>query len=139
DNWKCILPKIEPPDPTSFPGLDYGSSQREYVTLGWTPPLAGYYTNYVIFWKSGTTAFNWGEAIAAFEGATNAYSYMMIDGDEIETQLQGFADGSYTFGILTYHLYMSDEGPVEKWSGTNTRFLKCHINNSTNDTVTCNF
>ncbi|HLT22400.1 MAG TPA: hypothetical protein VKZ84_03115 [Bacteriovoracaceae bacterium] len=139
ENWKCILPKVEPPDATAFLGIESGSSVREYVTLRWSPPTSGFYTNYVIFWRKGSSVFNWGEAMAAFNDTEidNGYDFRIIDGDKKEFTLEGFEDGLHTFGILTYHLYVSETEVVEKWSDTNTRFLKCNINNSTSDTINC--
>lgn len=138
ENWKCIIPKIEPPTAQSFIGVDSGSTQREYVTVKWSAPETGFYTNYVLFWRSGTV-FNWGEALAAFSGTMNSYDFLVLDAEDLEYTLSGFPNGQYVFGVLTYHLYISNDSIVEKWSETNTRFLRCTVNNSSAVNVDCTF
>lgn len=138
ENWKCFIPKIEPPSASSFPGLEAGSTQREYVTLRWPEPSQGFYTNYVVFMRPGNV-FNWGDAMAAFAGVDNGYDFWMIDGSDLTTTISGLPSGQYIFGILTYHLYISDTEIVEKWSDTNTKFLKCTVDNSSTVNVDCNF
>lgn len=136
-NWKCINPKVDSPTAVAFRGFKSGIASGEYVTLDWNAPTSGYYTNYVIFWRSGNL-FSWEDAKAAFlTGVASPYSYTMVSGEDLDIILPSFATGTYIFGILTYHVYFSEEGISQKWSEVNSGMLRCNVNNSNNEPFNC--
>lgn len=136
-NWKCIIPKIEPPKVEDFNGIESATTLQEYVSINWLTPTAGFYTDYVVFWTSGLI-IDWTAAKAAFEGADNGYNFQIVSGDVNNYTLQGLPTGNYVFGILTLHRYVSETSTVKKWSETNTRFMKCNVDNTSTTWVDCN-
>lgn len=138
ENWRCVNPKIEPPTSSSFPGITTGTTTGEYVTLNWNPPEHGFYTNYVLFWKKNSASLNWGDALSSFNtGDTSQYNYIMLESDETTITLQGFESGSHIFGVLTYHLYLSEDSIVERWSETNGGFKRCIVDQTSSTTNNC--
>lgn len=138
DRWTCIKLTVQAPDGLAFVGLDSGTINQEYVTVKWNAPLYGFFSDYVLFWKKGTGAFEWPKAIAAFNGEDNEYSWRLVPGALVQyTVPDPFEDGIHMFGILTYHVFVSDEGPVQKWSDWNSAYLRCNVNSSSSMTINC--
>lgn len=133
DIWKCIQPKIEAPTALQFPGLAAGTTENNSVTLQWSPPTKGMFAEYELFWrKQPGAAFNWGTAIA--EAGNNFdytnYGRMLIDADTTQITIDGFANGEYTFGIITHYNYVTDLEEVTMRSETNSNLKRCTIDDT---------
>lgn len=138
--WKCIQPKPEGPTSTQFSGLSQAYTLGTTVTLGWNSPEAGIFSHYEFFWrKQSGMNFNWGDAIAAAEiFDTTNYGRLLIDPETTEISLDGFADGEYSFGVITYFNYVTDNDKVTIRSETNINIKRCVINSLNNeDPVDC--
>lgn len=71
---KCISPTADIPNAIQFTGLINATKDASnYVTLEWTPPTGGIFTEYHIFVRSDQGTFNFNEAIAGHA------SYIRID------------------------------------------------------------
>lgn len=140
DIWKCVNPKPEAATTAQFPGLTGGYAERNAVTLFWDQPKAGVFTHYELFWRKQSGAnFNWGDAIAQ---AGNNFDYtnygrMLITSDKTNVILDGFANGEYSFGIITFFTYVTADGAVVLRSETNVGIKKCTIDDTSPDQINC--
>lgn len=139
--WQCETPKPEAPTSQQFTGLKTGTSDRDKVTLNWDASTSGMFSHYELFWrKQSGQSFNWGDAIAQAGNGFNYTNYerMLIDPDSTSIEINGFADGNYNFGIITYYNYVTAAGIVLKRSETNGNLKNCVINNAGTSIINCN-
>ena len=139
--WKCVQPKPEAPTSQQFAGLSNGTSDKDAISLTWNASTSGMFSHYELFWRkqSGQT-FNWGDAIGQAGNSFNYTNYgrMLIDPDATNVVLNGFGDGNYNFGIITYYTYVTDAGVVVMRSETNGNLKNCVINNTATSPIDCN-
>ena len=83
---------------------------------------------------------NWGDAISEAGNSFNYVNYgrVLIDPDATTITLNGFANGNYNFGIITYYTYVTDAGVVVMRSETNGNLKNCIIDNLGLDPINCN-
>ena len=139
DIWRCMQPNPEPPTALEFVGLNSGATEKDIVTLSWSRPSRGIFSHYELFYRKQAGApFNWGDAIgqAGNFDYTN-YNRILIDSDETNFTLSGFADGSYTFGMTTYFSYVTDDGTVIMRSETNPSLKTCVFNSLVDEVIMC--
>lgn len=137
--WRCIQPLIEPPTATEFPGLKSATNIADRVSLTWLPPSNGIYGSYELFWRKLSPNFNWGEAIAQAANNFNYTNYgrMLLDEDQTSITIDGFATGEYTFGVLTYYNYVTEDGIITLRSETNNGTYKCVFDNASPEEFDC--
>lgn len=139
--WKCVQPLPEAPSSLQFQGIRTAIAQYDMISLEWEPPTRGIFSHYEIFWRKQSGAgFLWGDAIAQAGNNFNFTNYgrILIDSEETEHTLTGFANGTYYVGILTYFNYINNDGSVVIRSETNGAIKRCTINNALPDAVNCN-
>jgi hypothetical protein len=140
DIWKCITPKIEAPTVEQFKGLGAGFSIEDRITLQWEAPTIGTFSHYELFWrKESGGLFNWGDAISQ---AGNNFDYtnynrLLLSPNLTTTVLSGFANGDYTFGLVTYFSYVTENGLVLLRSETNSAFRKCVVDDTKIEPINC--
>jgi hypothetical protein len=122
---RCVLPSIKAPDKTQFPGIEASSSLCDAVnasvTLKWSAPTSGIFSNYEIFYVNDQASFSFG---AALDYATNSYSRIFLGPTVTDYRFTGLQSGTtYRFGVLTY--YSSIDGPIR--SEYNTNFFSCSL------------
>lgn len=140
DIWKCISPKPEAPTVDQFAGLYSGYSDGGVVTLSWDAPTKGVFSHYELFWrKQEGQLFNWGEAIAQAGDNFDYTNYgkEKIESDQLSFTLTGLVDGEYSFGIITYFNYVTDNGSVTIRSETNPNVLKCTVDAQSEQSFDC--
>lgn len=140
DIWKCVNPKPESSTTEQFPGLGSGFSEGNTITLSWDAPTVGVFTHYELFWrKQSGQNFNWGDAIGQAGNNFNYTNYgrLLIDPDQTSIVLDGFANGEYTFGMVTFFTYVTDDGSVVLRSETNVGLRKCTIDDTRTDQINC--
>jgi hypothetical protein len=139
--WKCVQPKPEAPTSQQFSGLKDGVSDKDEVSLNWNASTSGMFSHYELFWrKQSGLNMNWGDAISEAGNSFNYVNYgrMLIDPDATTITLNGFANGNYNFGIITYYTYVTDAGVVVMRSETNGNLKNCIIDNLGLDPINCN-
>lgn len=140
DIWKCVALKAEGPTAREFPGLKDGFSAADVIYLSWEEPTNGLYSHYELFWrKQSGLPFNWGTAIAEAGNDFNFTNYgrVLIDDGELDITLEGFPDGQYTFGMVTYLKYLTDSQEVVIRS-SNSEIMTCTVDHSvTADPILC--
>ena len=140
DVWKCVTPKPEASTAEQFAGLGAGYTEDDRVTLLWDAPSSGVFTYYELFWnKQPGGNFNWGDAIGQAGNNFNFSNFgrKLITPDQTSTVLSGFSNGEYTFGMITYFTYVTDDGNVVLRSETNTGIKKCTIDHSKLEPTNC--
>jgi hypothetical protein len=140
DVWKCVTPKPEASTAEQFAGLGAGYTEDDRVTLLWDAPSSGVFTYYELFWnKQPGGNFNWGDAIGQAGNNFNFSNFgrKLITPDQTSTVLSGFANGEYTFGMITYFTYLINDGNVILRSETNTGIKKCTIDHSKLEPTNC--
>ena len=137
DMWQCPVLNIQGPKEEEFQGLESATSEGDKVTLNWKTPTGGIFTHYEIYWtKDTSTQFNWSDAIAQASDIDPNYGKAMILGLLLEPNSDNsysknlFADGLYSFGILTYYSYATPNGPFLIRSETNAEIYRCHMNST---------
>lgn len=138
--WKCVNPKPEAATTAQFSGFTSGYGEGNTVSLSWDLPKAGVFTHYELFWRKLSGAnFNWGDAIAQAGNNFDFTNYgrALIDSDQTNVILDGFPNGEYTFGIITFFTYVTPEGAVVLRSETNVGLKKCTIDDTSPDQINC--
>ena len=137
--WKCVQPQISAPTALQFPGLVAVSTSKNTVSLTWTTPVSGIYSQFEIFYRKQSNIFSWGDAIAQAANGNNFTNYgrKVVDGSVTQITLDGVADGNYAFGVTSYMNYVTDTGSVVLRSETNGGIFKCAVSGANNDTLAC--
>lgn len=96
---KCILPKVVVPNEEEFVGITDAAVDNDtgFSTVRWEMPIAGLYTHFALFLKTGSGEFNFGDAIASHHG----YSRILLPPWQLEYTFI-LPPGSYSVGILAY-------------------------------------
>jgi hypothetical protein len=139
DIWRCVQPQPEAPTALQFSGLNVVSTEGQYVLLAWNAPSGGIFSHFELFWSRPGVNFNWGDAISQAGNNFNFANYglRVIPYDTNQIVLDGFADGEYSFGIITYYTYVTDSDVVILRSETNDEIRTCIVNNSVLIPSTC--
>jgi hypothetical protein len=129
--WKCISPSIDPPTSTQFRGIFRAKNRASNVTLDWNLPSAGVYSEFELFYRKQSTLFTWGDAIAQAGDNFDFTNYgrITIEPGETSITIDGFANGVYTFGMITRYMYMTPDGPIVLRSETNNGIFRCTFAN----------
>lgn len=138
--WKCLQPKAESPTALQFVGLSEGVTESSRVTLSWNTPLSGMYNYYEIFWRKQSGGnFSWGDAISQAGNTFDNTNYerILIPSGINTITLDGFANGQYTFGVLTYFNYVTNDGSVVLRSETNGSLKVCTFDDTSPANLTC--
>lgn len=139
DMWECPVLKIEGPVKEQFSGLEMATHYGDIVTLNWRTPKSGIFAHYEVFWtKNSGTQFSWSDAITQTvdNGDYTNYGRRLIEGTDLEPDSENFlslnlfADGVYSFGVLTYYNYITPNGLFVIRSETNQEVYKCQINST---------
>lgn len=94
---RCITPVVDIPNSIQFSGLiNAVKDSNDYVTLEWTPPSGGIFTQYEIFVRTDQGTFSFAEALGGSPGADN-YNMINLPYGYI-TQPSG--NITYTFGPI---------------------------------------
>ncbi|HXH73742.1 MAG TPA: hypothetical protein VNJ08_02185 [Bacteriovoracaceae bacterium] len=138
--WRCVQPRPIAPTELQFLGFAEASTQEDIVTLTWVEPLVGVFSHYEIFWsKPHVGTFIWGDAIS---DAGDLFDYTdygrkLVPSGSTNLVMNGFANGSYKFGIITYYTYVTDSGNVVLRSETNEGVLSCTFDSTNPNPVNC--
>lgn len=131
---RCERPEIVVPSITEFPGALSGCTvTSETLTVRWTAPTGGIYSNFQVFWKeiNGSQPFRFSGATNSEAGYFNNESFggpLGIGSNQyIITGLQ--AGKRYQFGVLAYaNIINSQTATLEKnFSESNSGIRDCQL------------
>lgn len=141
DVWRCVQPRPEAATADQFKGfvIEGSNTTEDVLTISWIPPEAGIFSHYEIFWSKPGISFNWGIAISQAGTDFNYTNYgrKLLPSGTTTWIMDGFADGVYTFGVVTYYTYVTDSGNVVLRSETNEGLATCTFNSADPNPIDC--
>ena len=139
DIWRCVVPQAEAPTALQFTGITTASAEGSNIQLAWDAPEKGIFSHFEVFYARPGVSFSWGDAISQAGNNFNYVNYgrRMVPAGTNQVVLDGFANGVYIFGVITYYTFVTDSGAVTIRSETNASIKSCTVDNTILASVNC--